>query len=54
MQIKYSINHGQDLDFYVPGQNQNMRWASHSVSGCLERGGDIANHFKSAMDSVQA
>lgn len=34
MQITYNVNHGQELEFYVPGQNQNMRWAAHSVSGC--------------------
>jgi hypothetical protein len=32
MQITYSINQGQELEFYVPGRNQNMRWAAHSVS----------------------
>jgi hypothetical protein len=32
MKVKYSINSGQQLEFYVPGRNQNMRWAAHSVS----------------------
>jgi hypothetical protein len=36
MQISYSINRGQELEFYVPGRNQNMRWAAHSVSNCSE------------------
>ena len=31
MNIKYSINHGQQLEFWVPGRTQNMRWAAHSV-----------------------
>ncbi|KIK59848.1 hypothetical protein GYMLUDRAFT_74300 [Collybiopsis luxurians FD-317 M1] len=33
MEIEYSINHGQSLRFYVPGRNQNMRWASYSCNG---------------------
>ncbi|KIM80802.1 hypothetical protein PILCRDRAFT_822082 [Piloderma croceum F 1598] len=33
MKISYNINHGQDLEFYVPGRNQNMRWAAHSCNG---------------------
>jgi hypothetical protein len=33
MLVKYSINHGQELNFYVPGQNQNMRWATYSCNG---------------------
>lgn len=32
MEITYRINNGQTLNFYVPGRNQNMRWAAHSVS----------------------
>lgn len=31
MAVKYSINNGQELEFYVPGRTQNMRWAAHSV-----------------------
>jgi hypothetical protein len=31
MKVKYSINSGQQLEFHVPGRNQNMRYASHSV-----------------------
>lgn len=30
-EVQYSINRGVKLDFYVPGANQNMRWAAHSV-----------------------
>jgi hypothetical protein len=29
--VTYNINHGQQLEFVVPGRNQNMRWASYSV-----------------------
>jgi hypothetical protein len=29
--VTYSINHGQQLEYVVPGRNQNMRWASYSV-----------------------
>lgn len=32
MEITYRINNGQALNFYVPGRNQNLRWAAHSVS----------------------
>ncbi|KAG6841682.1 hypothetical protein C0991_008320 [Blastosporella zonata] len=31
MNITYSINSGQQLEFFVPGRSQNMRWAAHSV-----------------------
>lgn len=31
MKVHYSINSGQQLEFYVPGREQNMRWAAHSV-----------------------
>ncbi|KAJ3726024.1 hypothetical protein C8R42DRAFT_424597 [Lentinula raphanica] len=33
MEVTYSINHGQQLHFFVPGRNQNMRWASYSCNG---------------------
>ncbi|KAL0071464.1 hypothetical protein AAF712_001321 [Marasmius tenuissimus] len=33
MPITYTINNGQQMQFYVPGRNQNMRWASHSCNG---------------------
>jgi hypothetical protein len=33
MKIRYSINHGQVLHFFVPGVHQNMRWAAHSCNG---------------------
>jgi hypothetical protein len=32
MEITYRINNGQVMNFYIPGRNQNMRWAAHSVS----------------------
>lgn len=31
--IKYSINGGIQLSFYVPALRQNMRWATHSCNG---------------------
>ena len=31
MRVTYSINRGQEMDFFVPGRNQNMRWAAYSV-----------------------
>ncbi|KAJ3802934.1 hypothetical protein GGU11DRAFT_813184 [Lentinula aff. detonsa] len=33
MEVTYSINNGQQLHFFVPGRNQNMRWASYSCNG---------------------
>ncbi|PPR04970.1 hypothetical protein CVT24_010428 [Panaeolus cyanescens] len=33
MAVRYSVNHGQQLEFWVPGRNQNMRWAAHSCNG---------------------
>jgi hypothetical protein len=51
MKISYNINHGQELEFYVPGRNQNMRWAAHSVSDCSEPGA-TADDLQSAMDLV--
>lgn len=32
MKISYTINNGFELNFFVPGRNQNMRWAAYSVS----------------------
>ncbi len=31
MKINYTINNGIELTFYVPGRDQNMRWAAYSV-----------------------
>ena len=31
MRINYTINKGIELNFHVPGRNQNMRWAAYSV-----------------------
>ena len=31
MKINYTVNNGIELNFYVPGRNQNMRWAAYSV-----------------------
>ena len=31
MAIRYSVNNGQLIEFWVPGRMQNMRWAAYSV-----------------------
>lgn len=33
MPVKYSVNGGRELTFYVPGRHQNMRWVGHSCNG---------------------
>ncbi|EJF62578.1 hypothetical protein DICSQDRAFT_84388 [Dichomitus squalens LYAD-421 SS1] len=33
MRINYTINDGIELNFHVPGRNQNMRWAAYSCNG---------------------
>ncbi|KAI0373303.1 hypothetical protein BV20DRAFT_938217 [Pilatotrama ljubarskyi] len=33
MKINYTINNGIELNFFVPGRNQNMRWAAYSCNG---------------------
>ncbi|KAF9484877.1 hypothetical protein BDN70DRAFT_871851, partial [Pholiota conissans] len=33
MAIKYSVNNGQQIEFWVPGRGENMRWAAHSCNG---------------------
>ncbi|KEI40569.1 uncharacterized protein L969DRAFT_15927 [Mixia osmundae IAM 14324] len=33
MDVKYSINGGKSLDFFVPGKEQNFRWIAHSCNG---------------------
>ncbi|RDB24282.1 hypothetical protein Hypma_008733 [Hypsizygus marmoreus] len=33
MVITYNINSGQQLEFFVPGRAQNMRWAAYSCNG---------------------
>lgn len=30
MGVRYRVNKGQEIEFFVPGRNQNMRWAAHS------------------------
>lgn len=32
MCVKYTVNNGQPLEFFVPGRNENMRWAAYSVN----------------------
>lgn len=31
MRVEYRLNKGQELNFFVPGLKENMRWAAHSV-----------------------
>ncbi|KAH8117510.1 hypothetical protein DFH11DRAFT_1575443 [Phellopilus nigrolimitatus] len=33
MCVRYTINGGQALEFFVPGRNENMKWAAHSCNG---------------------
>ncbi|KAI0781344.1 hypothetical protein BD413DRAFT_27799 [Trametes elegans] len=33
MKIHYTVNNGIELNFFVPGRNQNMRWAAYSCNG---------------------
>ncbi|QRV86604.1 transcription factor btf3 [Ceratobasidium sp. AG-Ba] len=33
MGVRYRVNMGQEIEFFVPGLNQNMRWAAHSCNG---------------------
>lgn len=33
MRITYSVNRGQEMEFFVPGRSQNMRWAAYSCNG---------------------
>ncbi|KAH9857680.1 hypothetical protein C2E23DRAFT_286396 [Lenzites betulinus] len=33
MKIYYTINNGLELNFHVPGRDQNMRWAAYSCNG---------------------
>ncbi|EMD34460.1 hypothetical protein CERSUDRAFT_97712 [Gelatoporia subvermispora B] len=33
MRVYYSVNGGQQFQFYVPGRTQNMRWAAYSCNG---------------------
>ncbi|KAG8733397.1 hypothetical protein FRC11_006588 [Ceratobasidium sp. 423] len=33
MGVRYRVNMGQELEFFVPGLNQNMRWAAYSCNG---------------------
>ena len=31
MRVTYHVNDGQEMSFFVPGRDQNMRWAAYSV-----------------------
>jgi len=33
MKVSYSVNQGQELEFFVPGRTENMRWAAYSCNG---------------------
>ncbi|KAG9097813.1 hypothetical protein FRC06_007159 [Ceratobasidium sp. 370] len=33
MGVRYRLNMGRETEFFVPGRNQNMRWAAHSCNG---------------------
>ncbi|EIW84986.1 hypothetical protein CONPUDRAFT_162294 [Coniophora puteana RWD-64-598 SS2] len=33
MQVRYSVNNGIELSFFVPAWDQSMRWAAHSCNG---------------------
>ncbi|KJA20267.1 hypothetical protein HYPSUDRAFT_68674 [Hypholoma sublateritium FD-334 SS-4] len=33
MVVRYAVNGGQPLEFWVPGRGENMRWAAHSCNG---------------------
>ncbi|KAF8522090.1 hypothetical protein BU17DRAFT_45307 [Hysterangium stoloniferum] len=33
MSVRYRINQGAELEFWVPGRSQNLRWAAHSCNG---------------------
>ncbi|KNZ75467.1 hypothetical protein J132_02800 [Termitomyces sp. J132] len=55
MNISYSINSGQKLDFYVPGLSQNMRWATYSCNGFsagVNQDDFCGPGFKSGYDPV--
>ncbi|KAF8580672.1 hypothetical protein K439DRAFT_1648118 [Ramaria rubella] len=33
MSVRYRINQGPEFEFFVPGRDQNMRWAAYSCNG---------------------
>lgn len=33
VQVNYRVNRGTQLNFWVPGKNENLRWAAHSCNG---------------------
>lgn len=33
MEVSYTVNNGIEMNFFVPGRNQNMRWAAYSCNG---------------------
>lgn len=55
MGVTYKVNGGQELQFFVPGLQQTMRWSAYSVcisDGCLKKA--IKLGFISAMGSARA
>ncbi|KAF8061567.1 hypothetical protein FPV67DRAFT_1563868 [Lyophyllum atratum] len=55
MSVTYSINSGQQLEFFVPGRTQNMRWAAHSCNGFsagVNQDDFCGPGFKSGYDPV--
>jgi hypothetical protein len=58
MRVSYSVNNGIEMDFFVPGRNQNMRCAAYSVSSScarvgIERHTHILTIYASATASAQ-
>ena len=59
MAVRYSVNNGQLIEFWVPGKMQSMRWAAYSVrihvrsSFCLFYFSVTCSLAFSAMDSQQ-
>ncbi|KAF5386786.1 hypothetical protein D9615_001876 [Tricholomella constricta] len=55
MSVTYNINSGQQLEFFVPGRAQNMRWAAHSCNGFsagVNQDDFCGPGFKSGYDPV--
>lgn len=36
MVVRYSLNGGEGIEFVVPKEGQNLRWAAHSCNGEFE------------------
>lgn len=44
MIVKYTVNNGQPLEFYVPGREQEMRWAAYSVCASQLLSRSLSSH----------